>query len=315
MKQRAGFLSAACAASLALAWAGATAKAFAAPSSPTANPAVVSRPPAPPVKSGYIGYPGYQKLLDELLTVISAPGEPLDTRFDYEKFYDAPGRFERCTRIKRELLAVPPSAMNPRTRMAWAINTYNYLVIEAITENLLMPNRGRQRYPGPRDIRLPGGSLFSAPLVEIEGQSYSLDAFERHFLFADFDREKGGSPPPNLDPRIHFALVCGAIGCPPLQPRAYRPDSIGIQLEFATRNALALPRHLEFKPESGRVQASSIFQWYVADFGGSDNAFSFLLEYAPAATRVAIQLRKITSIAGLTPWDWNLNQTARKKEI
>jgi hypothetical protein len=178
-----------------------------------------------------------------------------------------------------------------------------------------VPDRGRLRYLTPRDIKTPMGPFFQAPLVEIEGQKYSLDQFELHFLFADFERAKGGPPPASLDPRVHFALVCGAIGCPPLQPRAYRGDSLKIQLENATRNALALPRHLTFMEASGRVQASAIFQWYPEDFGGLEKAFDFVMKHAPAKTRAAIEKRKITAISGMTAWDWNLNQTVHKKEI
>src|SRR5512145_3313911 len=85
-------------------------------------------------------FSGYQELLNDWLTVISVKGEPLDTRFDYEKYYDKPGRFERSVRIRRQMLAVPPSSMDERTRLAWAINMYNYLVIENATEYLLVPN-------------------------------------------------------------------------------------------------------------------------------------------------------------------------------
>src|SRR5262245_11645023 len=294
-------------AALAIAWSaspGAPADSGKASSAATASPAAT----AP-------DFSGYQQLLNDLLTVISAPGKPLDTRFDYEKFYDMRGRFERCSRIRRQMLVVPPSAMEERTRLAWAINMYNFLVIQTATEYLLVPGRGRLRYEGPRQIATPRGPFFKAPLFEIEGQKYSLDTFERHFLFADFDRVKGGPPPAALDPRVHFAVVCGAIGCPPLQPRAFRADSLDLQLQAATRNALALPRHLEFQEQTGRVQASAIFQWYTADFGGIDKAFAFVMKYAPAKTRAAIERRKVTMISGMTTWDWNLNQTVHKKEI
>ena len=260
-------------------------------------------------------YSGYQQLLNELLTVTSVKGAPLDTRFDYEKFHDMRGRFERCKRIRRQLLQAPPSGLDERTRLAWAINLYNYLVLETATEYLLVPERGRLRYKGPRDIKTPMGPFFQAPLVEIEGRKYSLDQLERRFLFADFDREARGAPPPALDPRVHFAVVCGAIGCPPLLPRAYRPDSLERQLEFATRNALALPRHLAFSEKTGRLQASAIFQWYSADFGGYEPAFAFVRKYAPATLRATLDQRGVTSISGATPWDWNLNQTERKKEL
>lgn len=258
---------------------------------------------------------GYQQLLNDLLTVTSAPGAPLDTRFDYEKFYDIRGRWERLSRIKRQLLSVPPSGMDDRTRLAWAINTYNFLVLENATNHLLVPQRGRLRFLGPRDIPLPGGSFFTAPVIEVEGRKYSLDQLERHFLFADYDRAQGGEPPRALDPRVHFAVVCGALGCPPLLPRAYRPDSLEKQLEFATRNALALPRHLTLSEETGRLDASAIFQWYAADFGGMQKAFEFARKYAPSATRAAIEKRKITAISGMTRWDWNLNQTVHKKKF
>jgi hypothetical protein len=289
-------------------------------SAATADSAAGTRTPASPSTGSSApatapDYSGYQQLLNELLTVISAKGEPLDTRFDYERFYDMRGRFERCKRIRRQLLAAPPSGMNERTRLSWAINMYNYLVLETAAEYLLVPERGRLRYLGPRDIKTPKGPFFQAPLVEIEGRAYSLDQFERHFLFADFDRAAHGDPPAALDPRVHFAVVCGAIGCPPLLPRAYRPDSLEIQLKFVTRNALAMPRHLVFVEQSGRLQASAIFQWYAADFGGMDKAFAFLMKYAPAKLRAVITQRKVTTISGMIPWDWNLNQTVHKKEI
>ena len=285
------------------------------PSAALANDSSARQAAAPGKSATKPDVSGYQELLNELLTVISAPRAPLDTRFDYEKFYDMRGRFERCTRIHRQMLAVPPSAMEERTRLAWAINMYNYLVIETATENLLIPGHGRQRYLGPNAINTRKGPFFRAPVVEVEGRSYSLDQFERHFMLADFDPATGGPPPASLDPRVHFAVVCGALGCPPLQPRAYRGDSLEIQLDAATRNALALPRHLRFREETGIVEASAIFHWYMADFGGMDKAFRFLLKYAPAKTRAGIERRKITSISGMIPWDWNLNQTEHKKEI
>jgi hypothetical protein len=259
----------------------------------------------------------YQKLLDELLTVFSGKGEPLDSRFDYEKFYDQKGRYERLARIKRELLEAPPAQMDARTRRAWAINTYNYLVIETATNNLLVPGRGRLRYKGVRDIRLPDppNDFFRTPVVQVEGKGYSLDEFERTFIFDGFTLQPPGERPATIDPRVHFAIVCGALGCPPLLPRAYRPDSLETQLDFATRNALSLPRHLRLDGKSGRLDGSAIFIWYAPDFGGREKVFEFVKKYAPAKIRAAIAQQKITGMFGTVQWDWLLNQTAHKKEI
>src|SRR6266516_5110053 len=182
-------------------------------------------PSTPPATVSAAGpdFSGYQQLLNDLLTVTGGNGAPLDSRFDYEKLYDVKGRYERLARIKHQLLDVLPSRMDERTRRAWAINTYNFLVIETATDYLLVPGRGRLRYEGVREMQVEGRGFFAESVATVENRKYSLDDFERHFLFADYQHLAGGEPPAALDPRVHFAIVCGALGCPPLLPRAYRP--------------------------------------------------------------------------------------------
>ena len=257
----------------------------------------------------------YQALLDDYLSVISMPGKPLDTRFDYEKFYDAGGRYERMSRIRRSLLEVSPTAMDRPTRLAWAINTYNFVVIDNCVTNLLVRGRGRLRYKGPRDIPLPTGTFFKGECVEVDGRKLGLDDFEREFCMDGWDRTSGTPAPATIDPRIHFALVCGAMGCPPLLPKAWSPDSLERQLEFATRNALALPRHLAWDAEKSRLGVSQIFQWYAVDFGGYERAFQFMTRYAPPAIRKTIETNKLIRPGYYVAWDWNLNQTVHKTEI
>lgn len=258
---------------------------------------------------------GYQELLDDFATVISVKGEPFDARFDYEKLYDAKGRYERMARIKKELFAVPPSQMDSTTRLAWAINVYNFTVIRLATENLLIPGKGRQRYRSVRDIAIPNGGFFRAREIEVEGGHYSLDDFERKFCFAGWSRMASGDPPPALDPRVHFAIVNGARGGPPLMPRAYRPDSLHRQLEAACRASMALSRNLRWNDRIQRIEMSSLFHWNTADFGGRDKAMEFARRYAPAKMRGIIDAHKITTMGGMIPWDWDLNQPDRKKEL
>lgn len=257
----------------------------------------------------------YQALLDDYLSVVSLPGKPLDTRFDYEKFYDVVGRFERMSRIRKSLLKVSPAQMDEPTRLAWAINTYNFLVIDNCVTHLLVPRHGRQRYKGPRDIPLPTGSFFQGESVEIDGRKLSLDEFERTYTLGGWDRTAGTPVPDTLDARVHFALVCGAMGCPPLLPKAFSPDSLERQLAFATKNALALPRHLAWDPAKSRLGVSQIFQWYASDFGGYERAFRFLVANAPPAIRKAIEAKHLSRPGYYIPWDWNLNQTEHKREI
>ncbi len=251
----------------------------------------------------------YQVLLNDYVHRDSPPDSALDTSFNYEKLYDTPKRTDREAAILEEFLAISPSSMDSLTRTAWAINFYNYLVIQTATDNLLIPGKTRQRWLSVRDIMVGRERFFSAPVVKIDSVRYSLDQFEKHFLFRDFDHAVGAKPPPGLDPRIHFALVCGAHGCPPLQPRAFRPESLDDQLDHAVRTALALDRHLTQDPQTRIFRLSSIFSWYVSDFGGRDKLLPWALRYAPPRWRAALKAAIPTAQFGLIPFDWMFNQT------
>ncbi len=67
-----------------------------------------------------------------------------------------------------------------------------------------------------------------------------------------------------LDPRIHFALHCGAVSCPPL--RVYDGARLEQQLELAMESFVAGESSVD--PDSGEVWTSRLFDWYAADFGG-----------------------------------------------
>jgi Protein of unknown function, DUF547 len=82
-----------------------------------------------------------------------------------------------------------------------------------------------------------------------------------------------------LEPRIHFALNCGAISCPPI--RAYQAENLESQLELATRSYLQSVRL-----ENGVAILPKLLEWYAKDFG---NPLEFVRKYhpeLPAKTRV-----------------------------
>jgi hypothetical protein len=256
-------------------------------------------------------FSAFQRLLNDYLSVTSAKGKPLETRFDYIRFYRDSTRAQRFLECRRQLLAVPPSQMDRKTRLAWALNTYNYLVIETITNHLWrrVERRGIERFLSPAAITTREGTFFKRIAITIEEKPYGLDDFERHFLCADHPQRSSDPPPDSLDPRVHFAAVCGAVGCPALQPRLFRSDGLDEQLDAAVRDALARPEHLRWDDKTRTLEASSIFDWYVGDFGGPDKAMEFIRRYAPPRIRSNIQRHKVTQIARFARWNWDLNQT------
>src|SRR5207247_2359606 len=85
------------------------------------------------------GLPGYQELLDRYLAVVSARGAPLETRFNYLALRSEPDHEARLAAIHARVSAARPSRMSDRRRLAWAINAYNFLVIETVTRHLISP--------------------------------------------------------------------------------------------------------------------------------------------------------------------------------
>ena len=264
-------------------------------------------------------YSGYQDLLTRYVKVLAEKGKPWDSRFDYEQLFIDENiwqlrRADGLNRIHNQLLAVTPSQMKPAERTAWAINTYNFLAIERMTLNLLVPGRKFMRYDSPREVARDDGSFFAAPVAFVEGRSYSLAGFERWFVYGDTtaDPASNGLTPREkpADPRLQLALVRASLCSAPIQPRIYRADSLEAQLDRAARLALALPRWVRYDAASNYLTASNRFFEERVDLGGPDlpGLMPLLAKHAPLALRRAIQAKKVTRAGMFFEPDWKLNQ-------
>ena len=84
-----------------------------------------------------VDFRAYDLLLGEYLKVMTEPGQAVDTRFDYERLFTSdPERAALLRARAASMLMVSPATLSPRDRIAWGINTYNFLVIQTVTENL-----------------------------------------------------------------------------------------------------------------------------------------------------------------------------------
>ena len=68
------------------------------------------------------------------------------------------------------------------------------------------------------------------------------------------------------EPRIHVALVCAAMSCPPLRNEPYLPEQLDAQLDDQTVKFASSPHGFSLDQEDKRVYLSSIFKWYGQDF-------------------------------------------------
>ncbi|MBL4656758.1 MAG: DUF547 domain-containing protein [Flavobacteriales bacterium] len=157
-------------------------------------------------------------------------------------------------------------------KLAFWLNAYNSLTQIILKE----------------DTSLAETRFYSQDLIIMGKTSISLDVIEHGILrksqlkygfgylsnwFAS-DFEKIFSID-TVEPRIHFALNCGATSCPPIA--FYKPTQIDDQLEIATRGYLETMAR--FNAEQNVVHAPAIMSWFRGDFGGESGIVTFLKRY------------------------------------
>lgn len=188
-------------------------------------------------------------------------------------------------RYIRVLAAADVDRMTRPQQLAYWINLYNAATIDLVID----------AYPVSSIKRVRGGLLARGPwtdkIVTVEGERLSLDDIEHRIL-----------RPIWRDPRIHYAVNCAALGCPNVAERAFTAARADAMLTAAARAFVNHPRGLRFNGNA--LVASSIFDWYAADFGGPDGVLAHARRYAtPAlATRLAGKRRPDSY-----DYDWALN--------
>ncbi len=138
------------------------------------------------------------------------------------------------------------------------------------------------------------------------GKAYGLDEIEQDII-----------RPRYREPRIHFALVCAAMGCPPLRSEAYTGARLEAQLDDQAVNFLLhSPTKNRVDVAKRIVYVSPIFigfRDYIKDFGGSEAAVGrYIAKFHPAgAARDVLQSGSFKMVD--TNYDWTLNSQANAR--
>jgi len=181
-----------------------------------------------------------------------------------------------------------------RARLAFWVNVYN-----AVTQRALAADPGR--YDSRR-------AFFGADLVAVAGHPLSLDDIEHGILRRSYHKYGLGylrvpgplrgdvadrHAPGERDPRIHFALNCGAESCPPVA--AYTRDRVDEQLDWATEGYLET--QVSYDPDAGTVLVPRVMLWFRGDFGGKRGMYDFLRRYGqlPRGVEPSLSYRE---------WNW-----------
>ncbi|WP_299130237.1 DUF547 domain-containing protein [uncultured Winogradskyella sp.] len=160
-------------------------------------------------------------------------------KVDYKSIHSDPSALNELIRIAEGLVVKSSEANNYQ---AFWINNYNLGVIKGIIDNY------------PTKSPLDNTGFFDKTTYNFGGKKMTLNDIEHKLLRAKFK-----------DPRFHFVLVCGAIGCPPLINEAYLPNTLNTQLDVQTKKAIN-GEFLKVNTKRKKVEASEIMKWYKEDF-------------------------------------------------
>ena len=191
----------------------------------------------------------YQDYAEVLQTYVDKAG-----LVDYAGLQANRGQLDR---FNQSLGAVTPetyAAWNEAEQIAFLSNAYNAFTLQSIIDQDPIKD-------SIRDIR----GVWNKRKFNVAGEEKTLDNIEHDTLRKDFN-----------EPRIHVALVCAAISCPPLRNEPYLAEKLDAQLNDQTAKFAQSGKGFSIDSQDDQVNLSSIFKWYGKDFietYGVDNEF------------------------------------------
>ena len=205
----------------------------------------------------------HQMLTQVLSDVVQLSPNKKQTRIDYGLLYTQP---EQLNQYLAALSSVKQSEYKSWTedeQLSFLINAYNGFTLQLINQNYAKFQNGKVK--SIKDL----GSFFSSPWKQsfftLFDEKHSLDDIEHDMIRVWFKR-----------PRIHAALVCAAVSCPPLRNQAFVADKLNKQLDDQMRQFLSDDQRNTINLNDNRVDLSSIFKWYAEDFEKGQQGFTSL---------------------------------------
>lgn len=198
-------------------------------------------------------------------------------------------------------------------KIAFWINVYNAFTLKAIAANYPIRPSFLTSLAYPKNSIRQIAGVWDKLQVVVMAKKMTLNEIEHNVLRKEFN-----------EPRIHVALVCAAMGCPPLRNEPYASDKLAAQLDDQTKRFLANAGKFSIDRAAGRVGLSSIFKWFGGDFvktHGTDKGFAghadaeravlhFVSKYLPEADAKYLAAGKYD--VRYLHYDWSLNEQRPK---
>ncbi|XP_073234466.1 uncharacterized protein [Porites lutea] len=226
---------------------------------------------------------------------------------DYTALKDS-DLFREYVERTKALKVVDLGSLERKEKIAFFLNIYNSLTIHG----LAACDTGV-----PKSV-LEINNFWRKTSYNIGGYIFSLDDIEHGILRGNRPHPSDAKPlfaedDPRLqftvsevDPRIHFALVCGAKSCPAIN--VFSAKNLDFALQAAAQNFCSQ----EVCVDDSKVSLSKIFLWYKADFGSTEKeCLRWISQHLPEEEQKKLNslLEHPTSLIKISynDYNWNLN--------
>ena len=173
-------------------------------------------------------------------------------------------------------------------KLAFLCNAYNVNVLK-----MVVGETAKEDFTSVMDI--PG--FFDTLSITVAGKQMTLNALENEQI-----RPMG-------DPRIHAALVCAAMSCPPLRDEPYTAKQLDSQLNDQSRRWIN--DRTKFIVDEQGLGVSAIMQWYGDDFSVEPygSVVGFVRTFAEPSGPIGRRLsREDDPPVHFLKYDWRLNR-------
>jgi hypothetical protein len=216
---------------------------------------------------------------------------------NYSAWHRSDADRKRLLAYLAQLSAAEPSRKaTEAAKMAFWINAYNGVTIHGILREY--PTTSIRNHTA----KVFGYNIWKDLLLPVGGKTYSLDQMEHDVL-----RNMG-------EPRIHFAIVCASISCPPLLNSAYLPAKLDSQLTANAKRFFSDKRNFRYDATQQTLQVSPILKWFANDFGADRAAqLRTIAPFLPDQTARGLATGGKARVSYLN-YDWGLNDRKKRAD-
>jgi hypothetical protein len=248
---------------------------------------------------------------DQLLTqVVQTSADKKQTRVNYQRLSVKSDILQRSLNAFSAVSKSQFDGWDEQQQLSFLINAYNGFTLKLIIDNWDEFKQGDT--DSIRDL----GSLFTTPwekkFFTLFNEKHNLDDIEHEMVRKWFK-----------EPRIHAALVCAAVSCPPLRDEAFVASALTTQLDSQMQLFLADNSRNEIKinGQEGEASLSSIFKWYRGDFEKGQQGFHSLFDLLSTYSEALVEgddnaqaqrnlLKSADYPITFKDYDWRLNDVA-----